>query len=163
MKNLLYSTTLALFAMALTTPAVHADCGISDRVAYDDSFCLDADLDDNDGNFLEMSRWDLENICTGYDNTLKFKVDLESHSDFTHTVNDGDTASGSARANIRQVSCCKDSAAEIGPYDTNLCEVETKDDYKQAVWLECRRISGPLPANCDFDDLDDLRTWMDEF
>ena len=81
MKTYFYPALLAPLIMVLTMQSGYAECGINDRERYNHSFCLDADIDDNDGNFFTQSRWTLDNICTGYSNSLKFKVDLRSAPD----------------------------------------------------------------------------------
>ena len=158
MKNFLYPTTLALLSMVLTVQTASAsDCGISKRVAYNDSYCLDADIDNNNGNFFTNSRWTLANICTGYNNSLKFKVDLKAHADVEYTVDDGESASGSERAEINQVSCCKDSAPVISN-NRNICGIEYKIGWKNKVLHHCT-VKKPDDTNCP----DDPQDWYDNF
>lgn len=151
MKHFFSTLVFTLCATTLVMQASHASCGSSNRVDYDDSWCLDADLNSNGGNFFSTSRWELSNLCTGYDHSLKFKVNLRSASDKTYTVGDGDSASGSSRASIRNAHCCTDSGPTIN--GTHACNFTTKAAWKAAVRAHCP--SGTTNTNCDVDNLPD--------
>lgn len=135
MKKILYSAASALLAMSLTMQASYADCESNKRVDYDDSYCLDGSISDNNGNVFRKSSWTLRNLCSRYPVALKFKVDLVARSDVNYMVAGGGNATGSSAADIRNVACCKDSAPSID--GSNSCTFATKADYDRAVDVHC--------------------------
>ena len=46
----------------------------------------------------------------------------------------------------------------IGPNNSNLCEIDTKAEYKEAVRRECQTLIGDPPDECP----DNLNQWLGE-
>ncbi len=122
---------VALLAGLLATNQVFASCGSSQRVDYDDSWCLAADLDSNNGNFLRTSRWTLQNQC---DFNMRAKVDLRSSPDVSYDIGPNSSSSGSSRAAIRNAVCCKDHTDSLN--GINGCTFESGTAYRNALAAE---------------------------
>ena len=134
MKNFSYIIPLAVFALVLTAQTSYAACDGNDRVSYSDSWCLSADISDNNGNIFRTSRWDLQNLCNadGHGNkSIKIKVDIVAGNDYTYTLSGNQSANDSTRSDMRGVYCCRSDSGEVD--GSNLCTFATEEDYNRAV------------------------------
>ena len=97
---------LALAFLLVAPPEANAACEGSNRLYHGDSSCLSAGWDNGSWTSTNRTYW-AKNNCS-YAGKVVAKIDRKSASDKTWHLNDGNRRTGSGRAKIRNIYCCKD-------------------------------------------------------